>query len=564
MSLLPEHPDLEQARRQAKELLHAAKDGEPAALDRLAAVSAPLTLAGAQLALARELGQASWAALVREIEARNASILENVERFLRFSVNLQIGAAALMLQENPALAESGFPAAVVLGDADRVEAELRRNPGAAIRVDPGSGWTALHLACASRFHLDPARADGLVRVVDLSLDAGAAIDSESAGRRCWRPLECAVTSANSSRNNEPIIRLLLERGAPVRSETLLASLYAAGGTWCLELLTNYAAGSPELFTEALVEAVAGADLAAVAILLAAGADPDVPGPDGRSARRRALTAGVAATVKLLGGGGGGGDDPVDRLLEAILTGDGDAARSVAAAAPGLVDRLEPSERATLVAAAEHGNLAAVRLMLELGFPIDARREDTDDDGATALHAASWAGSADTVALLLDQGADLRARDKRWDSQPLEWALVGSGEAPNSAPAPDWLATVTLLLDAGAPLDGITFGPEEPKQPSAAVLELLRSRGLAGYTEETRMSGSDVSNGDRRLGRYHISRFDVALRVAETSKAVDPKEGTDASFTARFTAAGSARGSADLGARRSGRDEGDGACRSEAL
>src|SRR5581483_6347186 len=118
---------------------------------------------------------------------------------------------------------------------------------------------------------------------------------------------------------------------------------------------------------------------------------------------------------------------------------------------------------------ERGNLAAVALMLDLGFPIEARREDTDDDGATALHAASWAGSAETVALLLDHGADLQARDTRWDSRPLEWALVGSGEAPDSAPAPDWVATVTLLLEAGAPLDGITFDPGEPKQPSAAVM-----------------------------------------------------------------------------------------------
>src|SRR5262249_23000202 len=148
-----DHPDLEQARRQAKELLHAAKVGEPAALDRLAAGTAPLTFAGAQLALARELGPASLAAVGRAIEGRNASIPENVERFLRFSVNMQIGAAARMLQENPALAESGFPAAVVLGDADRVAAELRRDPVAATRVDPGSGWSALHLACASRFHL---------------------------------------------------------------------------------------------------------------------------------------------------------------------------------------------------------------------------------------------------------------------------------------------------------------------------------------------------------------------------------------------------------------------------
>jgi ankyrin repeat protein len=147
-----------------------------------------------------------------------------------------------------------------------------------------------------------------------------------------------------------------------------------------------------------------------------------------------------------------------------------------------VNRLRPADRAALVAAAEHGNLASVALMLELGVPIGARREATDDDGATALHAAAWAGSADTVALLLDQGADLSARDTRWQSQPLEWALVGSAEAPTSAPRPDWTATVALLLDAGPPLDGITLDPDEPNQPSAAVLGLLRARGLAGETE----------------------------------------------------------------------------------
>lgn len=478
MSVLPDHPDLDQAHRQAKELLAAARGGDASALARLAAVSAPLTLAGAQLARARELGQPSWAALVREIEARNSSIPEDVVRFLRSSVNQQIGAAARMLYENPALAESGFPAAVVLGDAARVEAELRRDPGAAIRVDPESGWTALHLACASRFHLDPARAPGLAKVARVLMDAGAEIDGESRGRRCWRPLECAVTSAGSSRNNEPIIRLLLDRGAPLRPEAVLAALYAAGGTWCLELLTQAAAGAPELLTEALVEAVAEGDLDAVSVLLAGGADPDLPGPEGRSARRRALTAGVPATVEMLGGGG---DDPVDRLLEAIITGQGDTARGLAVAFPGLVDGLESADRAGLVAAAEHGAVASVGLMLELGFPIDARREGTDDDGATALHAASWAGSADTVMLLLDRGADLSARDTRWQSQPLGWALVGSGEAPDSAPAPDWVKTVTLLLDAGASLDGLTFDPDKPKQPSDTVLELLRSRGLASHT-----------------------------------------------------------------------------------
>src|SRR5215469_9759001 len=116
MSVLPDHPDLDQARRRAKELLHAAQGRDLSALARLAAVSAPLTLAGAQLALAREFGQPSWVALVREIDARNASIPDDVMRFLRCSVNLRIGEAARILHENPAVAESGFPAAVVLGD----------------------------------------------------------------------------------------------------------------------------------------------------------------------------------------------------------------------------------------------------------------------------------------------------------------------------------------------------------------------------------------------------------------------------------------------------------------
>jgi hypothetical protein len=62
---------------------------------------------------------------------------------------------------------------------------------------------------------------------------------------------------------------------------------------------------------------------------------------------------------------------------------------------------------------------------------------------------------------------------------LEWALVGSGETPEFVTAPDWVATIALLLDGGAPTDELTFGDGGPKQPSTPVIELLRSRGLTG-------------------------------------------------------------------------------------
>ena len=70
MSELPDRPDLDQLRRQARELLRAAADGEPHATARLSAVSRQVTLSAAQLALAREYGLPSWPALRVEVERR--------------------------------------------------------------------------------------------------------------------------------------------------------------------------------------------------------------------------------------------------------------------------------------------------------------------------------------------------------------------------------------------------------------------------------------------------------------------------------------------------------------
>ena len=67
---LPERADLDQLRRQARELLRAAAAGEPEALARLAAVSERRTLAAARLAVAREHGLSSWPALRSGVESR--------------------------------------------------------------------------------------------------------------------------------------------------------------------------------------------------------------------------------------------------------------------------------------------------------------------------------------------------------------------------------------------------------------------------------------------------------------------------------------------------------------
>ena len=70
MPELPDRPDLDQLRRQARELLRAAINGEPGAIARLRTVSERVTLSVAQLTVAREYGYRSWPALKAEVARR--------------------------------------------------------------------------------------------------------------------------------------------------------------------------------------------------------------------------------------------------------------------------------------------------------------------------------------------------------------------------------------------------------------------------------------------------------------------------------------------------------------
>jgi hypothetical protein len=110
----------------------------------------------------------------------------------------------------------------------------------------------------------------------------------------------------------------------------------------------------------------------------------------------------------------------------------------------------------------------------VGIPIETRNEG---HGATALHVAAHSGSVETVRLLLARGADIEARDRVFDANPLGWAAVGSGQQPSNAPDPDWDEVVRTLLDAGASTDGIVLEAGEVSQPSPEVTSLLVARGV---------------------------------------------------------------------------------------
>jgi ankyrin repeat protein len=517
---LPPRPSLDQLRRRAKELRDAARSGDPAALARItahtpAARSGTVTLAAAQLATAREHGYPSWPQLAAEVQARAAELGQRVEEFLVASIRDWTARAARMLARDPWMAGYDVRTAVVLGDADRVREMLAREPGLATRTDEKTGWTALHAACASQWHrLDPARAGGLTEVARLLLDAGADPAARPDGEGQWSPLLCAVAGAP----NPAITGLLLEHGARPDDHVLYLAAFESGHE-CLRLLLPYA---PDITaTTALSAPISTGDVAGVRLLLDAGADPnhlleagllgqsheqeppvpplsaavdlesgpeivglllergadpEVPGLDGRTAYQQAVRTGQDRVADLLARHGASTAlSSADEFLAACRRADRAAATAVLAAHPDLAARLTAEDHRVLTDAADHGHTEAVRLMLDLGFPADARSEQ--DNGATALHLAAAAGSLGTVRLLLERGADIEVRDTAWNSTPLEWAIVGSGMRLGHDPDPDWPATISALLDAGASTDGIALSPDDPKPPSPEVAALLRARGI---------------------------------------------------------------------------------------
>src|SRR5262245_17514738 len=278
MPSLPAHPDLDQLRRQAKELLRAAEAGDTAAIARIAAVSDELTLATAQLALAREYGFASWPRLKDEVDAQTLDLSEKADEFIQASISGNTRRAARMLEETPALAGYSFATAVILGDADRVRDELQQDLTLATRPDPRSGWTAVHVACSSRWHqIEPARTDGLASVARLLLQAGAdptgATPSRPRGRGGWRPLRCVIAVSNSGSSNRQIVELLLERGAIPDDHDLYLAGFAHDRHQLLPTLIAATPNLPELAEQALAAPISNGDTESARMLLTAGANP---------------------------------------------------------------------------------------------------------------------------------------------------------------------------------------------------------------------------------------------------------------------------------------------------
>jgi hypothetical protein len=239
---LPQDPDLDQLRTQARELQRAVHGGEPAAFVRVARwypeSQAPerLPLTAAQLVLAREYGFASWARMRRYVRVvtggawapgQPAPDDESLaDRFLRMACltysddeQADRAAAAQLLDSHPELSGNNLFVAAACADVPEVRRHLAERPDAANVTGGPHGWSPILYQAYAR-HNPHVGLAATLETARLLLAAGADPDDG----RFWHALPTPFTVLTGvlgygehrqpwHPHAIPYARLLLESGA---------------------------------------------------------------------------------------------------------------------------------------------------------------------------------------------------------------------------------------------------------------------------------------------------------------------------------------------------------------
>lgn len=502
---LPARPDLEQLRKQAKDLLKSHQSGNAEALRRFqenhpdfSAVALPeiqaaaISLSDAQLVLAREHGFASWPKLKEHIEAILLETRDPLELFkqafhaddaslfakllarypaIKTRLNEPIGpfdsqpithaksramldvflAAGADINAKSRWWAGGFGllhnappelcayaiergavvdvhAAARLGLMDRLRELVAADPKL-VHVRGGDGQTPLHFA-------------GTVEVAEFLLAHGADMNALDVDHEST-PAQWMLG------DRQEIARFLVRRGC--QTDLMLAT--ALGD---LELVRRHLDADPacihlrvddEHFPKAnprsggtIYQWTLGWHVSA----------HDVARKFGHADVLRLLLERSPAEVK---------------LLSVVLGNDEAAVKALLAEQPDLVARLSAATRRQLAHAARNNNLSAVRLLLQAGWPVDAKGQHQ----GTALHWAAFHGNLEMVEAILPYRPPLDLPDADHHAPPIGWATFGSEHGWHRDTG-NYAGVVSALIRAGARL---------PKQlaGTVAVKAVLRQHGV---------------------------------------------------------------------------------------
>ena len=485
---LPERPNLEQLKKQAKNLLHAAQRGDAAALERFRSLPAftagadpaALVLHDAQSAIARAYGFASWKELRDQVEMQSLSFAAAADEFVRCATGGARDRAMRVLEHFPGVAHASLFSELVLGDAAAVEVHLKEDAEAAVRPGGVQNWEPILYICHTCV-AERSQADGLVAIACGLLRQGANPNAEYHWN--WHPelprtalwgALCAVNSLslaeallqaganptdgvsthiNAGGGNLAALELLhrfgmnvngIPGGVPPLRYILSWGRNLDGPRWLLEHSADPNLAWGELQDAPLHVAAERWDVATVELLVRYGADTHRRRADGRTAYTVAELHGNREIAEwLLAHGAKDERSPLERFVSACAAGDRTAAASMLRARPALRGELTAEHHLMLNVPAERGDTRVLETMLACGF--DPNEED--NEGVTALHRAAMNGGVEAVRVLIASGAAVNAHDGMFAGTPLLWAAEGWSH--NRRNATDYVEIARLLIAAGS-------------------------------------------------------------------------------------------------------------------
>jgi ankyrin repeat protein len=439
--ILPDHPSVEQYKKQAKELLSAATGGEPAALARMRkhrlrlhdlALDRPhaITLSGAQFVLAREHGYESWPAFAKHIETLR--IIRSVEDLADpLNTFIQVACvdrhgwhasgtvehADLILARYPDAATGSIYSAAVLGDEAAVNGWLARDASLATTTGGPHNWDALTYLCFSRYlRIEKTRSEAFVSTARALLEAGA---NPNTG---WieyiddppRPIHEAVIYGAAGLAQDPgLTKLLLDHGADPNDEETPYHVSETYDNTVVEILVRSGRFNKVSLTTVAVRKCDWHDDKGLELALDHGADPNyltrwgysllqhairrdnglvmidaildrkadpylLNNDDGRNAIQMAAYHGRGDILASLERRGFDIElDGIDSLVAACARADLETARSIATSHPRLLGQLLSMGGALLARFAGTDNDAGVRCLLALGVPAAALWSEGD-------------------------------------------------------------------------------------------------------------------------------------------------------------------------------------------
>ena len=304
---LPARPNLDQYRKQAKDLARQCEQRVSDAMARMrrnhprfhklpeaGPTAAPVNLTDAQLVIAREHGFESWPRFARHIEMIRIiesvdSLTDPVAAFIEVAcaprhsghASGTLDHAEMILARYPQVATSNIYTAAILADETTVRDFLERDAKSATATGGPHGWDALTYLCFSRYlRIDESRSEAFVRTARALLDAGASAKTgwtEMIDHPTPRPtFESAIYGAAGVARHAELTRLLLERGADPNDEETPYHVPEGYDNTVMEIVLESGRLTATSLTTMLLRKCDWHDEVGLQMVLDHGGDPNAP------------------------------------------------------------------------------------------------------------------------------------------------------------------------------------------------------------------------------------------------------------------------------------------------